>query len=191
MAPERLPSPPVAGGPPGAEAKPQVPWGSGAVGQGWLRSALCPAFPSFASDNFATRRRRVREKRRAGFVRLCPLVPGLVTAISALPRAVCPLGSHRCVEGAGRAFPDQGSAVQPQHRPGRQGGSQSRAEEMVRRVEWLIPSFLLLLSRLIFQLCEEKKGKISEKSFKKDNWRVDEQFPEREGSKSPRAGLKQ
>lgn len=49
---------------------------------------------------------------------------------------------------------------------------------MVCRVEWLIASFLPLLSRLMYQLCEAKKGKISEKSFKKDNWRVDEQLLE-------------
>lgn len=80
----------------------------------------------------------------------------------------------------------------PRHRPGQQGRIQShrRAEEMVCRVEWLIPSFLPLLSRLMYRLCEKKKGKINEKSFKKDNWRVDEQLLEQEGSKS-RAGLEQ
>lgn len=42
----------------------------------------------------------------------------------------------------------------------------------------------------MYRLCEKKKGKINEKSFKKDNWRVDEQLLEQEGSKS-RAGLEQ
>lgn len=32
--------------------------------------------------------------------------------------------------------------------------------------------------QLMYQLCEEKKGKINEKSFKKDSWRVDEQLLE-------------
>lgn len=41
------------------------------------------------------------------------------------------------------------------------------------RGQRLKPNSLPLLDRLMSRLREEKKGKIYEKSFKKDGWRVD------------------
>lgn len=79
-------SPPVAGV--RGEQKPLRRRAAGASA-----SAAALPFPPFASENFATRRRRVREKRRAGFVCFCPVIPCLATATSSLRRAVCPLGS--------------------------------------------------------------------------------------------------
>lgn len=141
-------------------AQPQVPWGSG-VGQGWapLPAAALP-FSSFTSDKFATRRRKVRGERGRVLFLSARESPALSPRLL-LFEGLCVLLALGSVW---KGPPDHSLLREvlcsPRHRylAAREGFSR-RAEEMVCRVEWLIPSFLPLLSKLIYQLCEEKKRK--------------------------------